>query len=120
LKIWDLLLKVWYLITYRFRRARVKVTQARLSGDGSFIDIRYLLSRPDQAQGVFPVYLIDKSTGERLELMRLAKFGAIRTKHNKYTNNGVLLFYNRQNIIKSRSRTTLYFGSLVVNDIEVI
>lgn len=120
MKIWDLLLKVWYLITFRFRRARVKVTQAMLSGDGSFIDIRYWLSRPDQARGTFPVYLVDKTTGERLELMRLSKFGPIRTKHNKYNNKGVLLFYNRQNVVKSRSRITLFFDSLVINDIEVI
>lgn len=120
MKIWDFLLRVWYLITFRFRRASVKVTQAMLSGDGSFIDIRYWLSRPDQARGAFPVYLVDKTTGERLELMRIAKFGAIRTKHNKYINKGMLLFYNRQNIIKPRSRTTLFLGSLIVDDIEVI
>ena len=93
--------------------------QALLSGNSSFIDIRYKLSRPDKIRGQFPIYLIDEMTGERFELIRLTKYGAIRTKHNKYQPKGILLFYNRNGAIKRGSRITLFFGTLITKNIEV-
>ncbi len=111
--------KIWHLITYRFRGDKIHICQAVLSGHGSFVDIRYRLSRPDRAQGRFPVYLVDEATGSRFELMRLPRYGRIRTKHNKYQASGILLFRNRSNIIRTGSRVTLVFGPLRVQHIEV-
>lgn len=116
----QLLHKVWHLFSYRFRRPKIFVTQAHLSGDGSFVDIRYGLSRPDKAQGRFPVYLIDESTGQRFELMRLPKFGMIKTRHNKFRPSGILLFRNRNNILKPGSIVTLTFGPLEAKNIKVL
>lgn len=120
MKIYEYLSKLFYLITYRFRRARIQVNQAILSGDNSFIDIRYWLSRPDKVHGNFPIYLVDESSKEKLGLMRVTKFGFIRTKHSKHQSMGILLFYNRNNIINHESQITLHFGSLNVKNIKVI
>ncbi|MGE5328492.1 MAG: hypothetical protein ACM3KR_03165 [Deltaproteobacteria bacterium] len=114
------LLKIWHVITYKFRKEKVYINQARLSGAGSFIDIRYRLSRPDKAQGRFPVHLIEEETGQRFELMRLTKFGPIQTKHNKYQHTGVLLFRNHDNIVRPNSMVTLVFGKLHTEHIRII
>ena len=68
-KIGEWLLVIWRLLTYRFRKTNIHVNQALLSGCGSFVDIRYWLSRPDQVKGSFPIYLIHEETCERFELM---------------------------------------------------
>jgi hypothetical protein len=114
------LLKIWHVITYRFRKEKIYINQTRLSGNGSFIDIRYHLSRPDKALGRFPVYLIEEETGQRFELMRLTKFGPIQTKHNKYQHTGVLLFRNRDNVLKPNSMVTLIWGKLHTEHIKII
>lgn len=120
LKIGDWLLVMWRLLTYRFRKTNIHVNQALLSGSGSFVDIRYWLSRPDQVKGSVPIYLIHEETSERFELMRLAKLGPVKTRHKKYQLAGILLFRNRNNTIKSGSKVTLIFGPLKATHIEVL
>lgn len=120
MKIYNYLSQLLYLITYRFRRAKIQVNQAILSGDSSFIDIRYWLSRPDKVQGNFPIYIVDESSGRKLGLMSLAKFGFIRSRHSKHQSLGILLFYNQNNIIHHGSQIAIHFGSLIAKDIKVI
>ena len=108
-----------YYLFYRMQRPRIQVNQAALSGDGSFIDIRYWLSRPDKAECKLPIYLIDEITGERFNLMTLTKCGVIRTKHSKYQPLGILLFYNRNNALKCGARVSLFFGSLNATHIDI-
>jgi hypothetical protein len=103
----------------RFRRTEIRITQALLSGNNSFIDIRYCLSRPDLVKGKIPIYLIDEITGQKFQLMILPKYGKIRTKHSKYQTTGILLFRNQNGIVKPSSRVTVVFGSLVAKHIEV-
>lgn len=114
------LLKIWNIITYRLKKEEIYINRAQLSGDGSFIDIRYHLSRPDKAQGIFEVFLMEEETGKRFELMRFAKFGPIQTKHNKYQNTGVLLFHNHDNVVRPDSMVTLVFGKLLAEHIKII
>lgn len=111
--------KIWYLISYRFIKPKLRVDRAILSGDGSFIDIRYWLSRPDKVQGRMAVYLIEEATGEKFELMRFSKFGPIRTRHSKYKTTGILLFRNRNYKIRAGTNVTLVFGPLHAKNIEV-
>jgi hypothetical protein len=113
------LLKIRHIITCRFKKEEIHIDRAQLSGDGSFIDIRYHLSRPDKVQGVFEVFLMEEETGKRFELMRLAKFGTIQTKHNKYQNIGMLLFHNYNNVVRPDSMVTLVFGKLRAKHIKV-
>ncbi len=108
-----------YLITYKFRRAGIQVNQAMLSGDDSFIDVRYRLSRPDKDQGNFPIYLVDETSGHKLGIASLPKFGLIRSKPHKQQALGILLFYNRDNTIKHGSQITLHFGPLIAKNIKV-
>ena len=103
----------------RFRRTEIRITQALLSGNDSFIDIRYSLSRPDLVKGRIPIYLIDEITGQKFQMMNLSKFGQIRTKHSNYQTTGILLFRNQNGIIKPNSRVTVVFGYLVAKHIEV-
>jgi hypothetical protein len=112
--------KLFYLLTYRFRRARIQVNQAILSGNNNFIDIRYWLSRPDKFKSSSPIYLVDESSGQRLGLMRITKIGSIRTKHHKHQSMGILLFYNRNKIISHGSQVTLHFGYFDVKNIKVM
>lgn len=102
--------RLWFMLTLKFRKTRIVITSARLSGDGSFVDIRYWLSRPDKLMGNINVYLLDEATKEKLYTANIAKYGRIRTRHGKYTANGVILFYNRDNIVKKGSKVTLVFG----------
>lgn len=113
------LIKIWYLITRRFIRPRIHVIQVLLSGNGSFIDVRYWLSRPEKARGRIPVCLINEVTGERFYLMKLAKFGTIRTRHVKNQQAGILLFRNRNNSIKRGSKITLIYGPFQVKHLEI-
>lgn len=119
MKIYVWLHKMWHLITYRFRKSKIHVNRALISGDGSFIDVRYWLSRPDKVQGRFPVYLLDEASGQRFELMRLAKYGAIKTKHSIYQSAGILLFRNRNCKIRPGDKVTLIYGPLQAKHIEV-
>lgn len=111
--------KIWYLLTFKLKKARVSIISARLSGDGSLIDIRYWLSRPDKLRKKFNVYLLDETTKEKLYPANFVKFGTIRTKHGKNTPNGVVLFYNRDNIIKAGSKVVLIFDSFLSEQVEV-
>ena len=111
------LIKVWKLITYRFKSEKLYILKAQLSGDGSFIDIRYSLSRPDRIKSKEHIYLIDEKSGKKFYLMRLPRFGAIQTKHKKFQNTGILLFRNIENKIKPGSNFTLVFGKFEVKGI---
>lgn len=111
--------KIWYLFIYRFKKLDLDVLQARLTGDTSFIDIRYIISRPDKLKQNIPIYLIDESNGQRIHLMKLSRYGTIKTKHTKYQSKGVLLFINRNNIIKPHSKVTLVYGDINKHNIEV-
>lgn len=111
--------KIWYLLTFKLRKAKIFITNAQLSGDGSLVDIRYWFSRPDKLRKNFNVYLIDKTTKQQLYPANFAKFGTIRTKHGKHTTNGVILFYNRNNIIKAGSKVILIFDSFLSEQAEV-
>ena len=111
--------KVWFKLTYRLRKPSIMITAAMLSGDGGFVDIRYYLTRPDKAQGKFDIFLTNEETQQRLYLARLSKYGVIRTHHNKYRFDGILLFRNRQYIVKSGGKVTLHFGDLKVAGIEI-
>ncbi|MGG0277480.1 hypothetical protein [Bacillus rhizoplanae] len=111
--------KIWANAILKFRRAELRITRAQLSGNDSFIDIRYSLSRPDLIKGRIPIYLIDEKNGQKFQLMNLPKLGEIRTKHSKYQTTGILLFRNQNGIVKANSRVTVVFGSLVAKHIEV-
>lgn len=111
--------KIWYLLTFKFRKARISIISSRLSGDGSLIDIRYWLSRPDKLRKNFNVYLLDETTKEKLYPANFVKFGTIRTKHGKNTPNGVVLFYNRDNIIKAGSKVILIFDPSLSKQAEI-
>lgn len=108
----------WFFI-YKFKKPEIHVYEASLSGNGSFVDIRYWISRPDILNAKVAAYLIDEGTGSRLNLMRIAKFGTIRTQYNKRNNTGVLLFDNRKGIVKSNSRVSLHLDTLVATNINV-
>lgn len=113
------LLKLWYLLTYRFRKSRITVQQALLSGDNSFIDIRYGLSRPDKINPKSKPYIINEKTQDHLNLLHLAKFGAIQTKLRKGTYTGIMLFYNKDTSIKKGDLITLWWDTLNTSTIEV-
>ncbi len=117
IKLW--IYKIWYLLTYKLRKARITIRSAQLSGDGSLVDIRYWLSRPDKLQENFNAYLIDEATKQRLYPAYFTKFGTIKTKHGKHKTNGVVLFYNRDNIIKAGSKVILVFDSHLSEQAEV-
>jgi hypothetical protein len=119
LRIIEFVLRLWYCATYKFRKSKISIVKATLSDDGSFIDIRYWLSRPDKADGRLSILLTDAKTGDRFKLMRLTKFGVIQTKHNKYQHMGVLLFYNMGNKIKPGSKVHLFYSPFNVKNIEV-
>lgn len=108
------------MLTYRFRKPQIRISSVSLSGDGSFVDVRYWLSRPDKAQGRFPVYLVNEATKEKLGLMRFTKHGAIRTRHGRHQAGGVMLFFNRNGSVRSGSSVTLFFGPLRAGNIKVI
>ena len=120
MKIGSWLNRFWYLITYRFKKPKIRVYQALLSGNGSFIDIRYWISRPDKINPKSMVYLIDQNTGTRLYLMQFIKFGTIRTKHNKYKTTGMLLFRNQFETVKKGFKVTLILDDLKAENIEVM
>lgn len=111
--------KIWYMLTFKLRKVRISIISAQLSGDGSLIDIRYRLSRPDKLRKNYNVYLLDETTKEQLYPANFVKFGTIRTKHDKHTTNGVVLFHNRNNIIKAGSKVILVFDFLLSEQAEV-
>ena len=119
MKVIKWLMKIWYLLTYRFKREKLYIIKAQLSGEGSFIDIRYRLTRPDLVKGREHIYLVDEKSGEKFYLMKLPRYGTIQTKHRRYQHTGILLFRNLENMIKSGSKITLVFGELVVKDIII-
>ena len=116
----EIIRKILYLITCRFRKSEIRIIKAVLSGDGSFVDIRYWLSRPELFTGNIPVSMVCEQTGQRFELMRLPKFGMVRTKHEKRLSTGILLFYNRDRKLCSGSCITLFFGSLCAKNVKVV
>lgn len=108
----------WYLVTYHFVRTRIKVTKASFSGDGSFIDVRYWVSRPDKINPKTSPYLMT-AQNQKLGLMHIAKFGAIKSKVRKHTNTGILLFYNKNKAVSIGDKITLHWEGLIAKDVEV-
>lgn len=100
------------LCIYRFTKPRLLIIEALLSGDGSFVDVRYWISRPDKLNPSGAVYLVDEQSGKRLYLMSAATFGAMRTRHNKRKTSGALLFYNKDKLVTSGATVSLYLDTL--------
>lgn len=105
-----------YLIIYRFVQPKLIVTQCSFSGDGSFIDIRYWLSRPDKINPKISPYIIT-AQNERLVLMNFSKFGVVKSKFRKHTNSGILLFYNKNKEVSIEDDITLYWDGLIAENI---
>ncbi len=101
------------------RKPSIRVLEAQMSGNGSFIDMRYWLARPDKIDPKGKIYIIHEESGEKLYLMHIARFGAIRTRHNKYNNTGNLLFYNRNGLVKQGAKVSLYMDELAATGIVI-
>jgi hypothetical protein len=110
--------KLWYRITYRFIKPRLVITQASFSGDESFIDIRYWLSRPDKLNFKISPYLLT-ACNQKIGLMHFSKFGVIKTKMHKHTNTGIILFYNMNHSVSKGDIVTMYWDSFKIDHIEV-
>lgn len=108
----------WYLLSYHFIRPKLIVKQASFSGDGSFIDIRFWLSRPDKIALKTHPYLLT-AQNQKLVLLNIAKFGRIQTKLRKHTNAGMLLFYNTNHTVSSGDYFTLCWDNLKAENIFV-
>lgn len=111
------IIKLWYYLTYRFTKPKLMVTKAVFSGDESFIDIRYWLSRPDKINTKSTPYLLT-SDHQKIGLMHISKFGAVKSRMRKHTNSGILLFYNSNHAINYGTRFTLYWDNLKM-DVEL-
>jgi hypothetical protein len=111
--------KLLYRFFYLLRKPDIYIYEAKLSGDGNLIDIRYWLSRPDKLNSNCSIFLTDDDTGEKLRMLQIPKFGAIQTRHSKHLNAGNLLLYNRNGLVKSGSKVTLHFDNLFVRGIAV-
>ena len=107
------------IFLYKFRKPMIHVYRAGLSGNGSFVDIRYWLSRPEIVNPNGAAYLVDNETGTKLHLMKIAKFGTIRIRHSKRKTTGILLFRNQDGLIKQGSMVSVCLDTLVVNNIEI-
>ena len=111
--------KFLVMLRYCLRRNRIMITQAVLSGNGNFVDIRYWISRPDKINPQTKIYLVEKETGAHLEVMKLAKIGPLKTNHTLLANTGTALFRNRNDLIRSGSKVSLVLGSLRSDNIQV-
>lgn len=108
-----------YRCFYWFRKPDIGVYEAKLSGDGNLIDVRYWLSRPDNFNAGCNIFLTHEETGEPIHILQVPKFGAIRTKHTECQYTGNLLLYNRNGLVKPGSKVTLHFDTLSANGIVV-
>jgi hypothetical protein len=104
---------------YWLRKPQIRVYEASLSGNGSFIDIRYWISRPDKVNPKGSIFIVHDGSKAKLYLMQIARFGAIRTRHSKFRNTGNLLFYNRNGLVTHGSKISLQFDNLVATDIFI-
>lgn len=111
--------KLLMMLRNRFRRNRIIVTQAVLCGKGSFVDIRYWLSRPDNISPQAKIYLIHQETGTHLEVMKLARIGPLPTNHAIMAKTGSALFRNRNDLIRPGSKVSLVLGNIRADNIEV-
>jgi len=119
LKILFQIKRIWSLFYCRFRKNKLVITRAALSGNGSLIDVRYWLSRPDKINPQAKIYLIHPETGTRLGIMNLAKIGPVKTNHTERTETGMVLFRNSNNLIKSGSQVSFILGEQKVDHILI-
>lgn len=117
-RIQNKLKELWLRFFYFFIRQQLVVTRAFLTGDGSFVAIRYRLTRPDKISPRTRCCLIHQNTGTRLEIMKLAKIGCIKTNHTTLAKNGNVLFWNRDNIVTPGSKVIFVMGNLKVDNIK--
>jgi len=115
----NLIKRLLVTLRYGFRRNRIVVTQAVLSGRGSFVDIRYWLSRPDKIIPQTKIYLIHQETGAHLEIMKLARIGPLQTNHACLAKTGTALFRNRNGLVSPGSKVSLVLGNIRTDNIEV-
>jgi hypothetical protein len=120
LKILYQIKRIWSLLYCCFRKNKIVITRSVLSGNGSFIDVRYWLSRPDRINPQTKIYLVHPETGTRLGVMNLAKIGPVKTKHTELAETGVVLFRNSNKLITSGSQVSIILGKLKVDNIEII
>jgi hypothetical protein len=57
LKILHQIKRIWSLFYCYFRKNKIVITRAVLSGNGSFIDVRYWLSRPEKINPQAKIYV---------------------------------------------------------------
>ncbi len=108
-----------YRLFYRLRKPEIGVYEARLSGDGNLIDVRYWLSRPDQLNPDCNIFLTHEETGETIHILKIPKFGVIKTMHAKRQYAGNLLLYNRNGLVKPGSTVALHFDNMSATGIVV-
>ncbi|MFZ5969645.1 MAG: hypothetical protein ACOYVK_20995 [Bacillota bacterium] len=109
----------WFTLIYPFKKPKLKVIQLQLSGDGRFIDVRYWLSRPDKMKKTTEIYLIDEESGIKCSLVKIPKYGYVRTRHRYKRSMGILLFHNLDNTIRYGSKVTLFLGPFRLEHMEV-
>lgn len=103
-------------IILRFKKQSISVISASISADGSLIDIRYFLTRPDKVNKDENILLIEESTNLNLEVARATKNGM---QNNRRNYNGMLLFNNKNNHVRHGSMVTLVFSGIKVEHIEI-
>jgi hypothetical protein len=119
MKLFNLIKSLLYFLMFKYQKSKIHIYEASLIGKGSLVDIRYWFSRPDKVNPNGNIYLINDETGDKIYLMRISRFGVMRTLHNKFKTTGILLFYNRNGLVKQGSKVSIYFGKLTATNVEV-
>lgn len=108
-----------YFLKNKYQKSKVHIYEASLIGNGSIVDIRYWLTRPDKVIHNGNIYLVDEETGVKIFLIRISKYGVMRTRHNNSTITGILLFYNQNRIVKPGSKISVCLDNLTATNVDV-
>ena len=104
-------------LVLKLKKQELIIDRASLSADSSIIDIRFHLTRPDKTEINPAIYLIDEESLISLETTRATRNSRMQISQKS---NGILLFYNKNKIIKHGSLVTLVYGYLRVEHIVII
>lgn len=98
----------------------LEILQAELTGDGSFVDVRFRMNKLGKFRGKCDAYLVDEASGERVTVATTPKIGTLYSRWaDGSPTTGYVLFLNSRGVVKEGSYVTVVFGNFVKKHVMI-
>lgn len=101
----------------------VRIERVKLTAAGHMLDFRYRVIDAEKARPLFlrkaKPYLIDETTGARLDVPRTPKIGPLRSTYEPETGRIYWMFFTNPGTLKPGSKVTVVIGDFKAENLTV-